>query len=84
MWNAVCDASCLNSVCRKLNKEVCGVVVKKLGLVIGYLEFCLNHPWLYRGDGFHLSDEGLEVFLSDLHRGLHAKVFGLMGGMGHS
>ena len=58
---AVCAAICLNRAHRKLNKEICREVVKELGSIIGHPEICLDHLWLYRGDGLHLSDDGLEV-----------------------
>ena len=73
----------MNRTRRKLNKEVCRAVLKGLGSVIGHLEICLDRLWLYRGDGVHLSDAGLEVFLTDLYMGLQAEIFSLMGGVGH-
>ena len=69
-------------VFRKVNKEVCRAMVKGLGSVIGHPEIRLDQPELYRGDGVHLSEAGLEIFLRDLCRGLHAEIFGWMGGNG--
>ena len=30
------------------------------------------------------AETGLDIFLNDLHRGMGAKILGLVGGMGHS
>ena len=79
-----CSASCLNRACRKLNKEVCRAVVHGLGLIIEHAEIHLDQPWLYKGDGVHLLDDVLEVFLTNLQRGLCDEIFGLIGGMEHS
>ena len=42
---------------------------------------CLD---LFRMDGVHLSDSGLELFLTDLKRGLLLEVQGVLAGMGLS
>ena len=84
VWRADCNAKCLNRVRRKINREVCKSVTNGLGSLIRYPEIPLDQPELYRGDGVHLTEAGLDIFLRDLHRDLHAKFFSLVGGMGHS
>ena len=78
------DPQCLNWARRKVNREVCRAMHQGLGSVIGHLDIRLEMPGLYRGDGICLSDQGMEIFLTDLQWGLRAEVFGLMREMEHS
>ena len=60
----------VNTARRRVNREVCRAVCDDLGLVIGYQEIHADRPELFRQDGVHLSDRGLEIFLADIKGGL--------------
>lgn len=78
-WRAECDPERLNRARRSINREVCRAVRSSFGSVVGHPGICLNKPELFRSDGVHLSDLGLQLFLEDLQRGLQVEV-GLVGG----
>ncbi|KAJ7320497.1 hypothetical protein JRQ81_020008, partial [Phrynocephalus forsythii] len=69
-WRACCDPQIINRSRRGVNRDVCKAMVQRLGIVVGHPRICAARAELYRGDGVHLSDQGMELFLSDLKRGL--------------
>ena len=54
------------------------------GSVILYPDIRVSCPELYREDGLHLSDLGLDLFLPDLQGGLRAEIFSLVEALGHT
>ncbi|KAJ7319852.1 hypothetical protein JRQ81_019363, partial [Phrynocephalus forsythii] len=62
-----------------VNREVARVVSSELGSVIWHPEITARRPELFRPDGVHLSDIGLELFLDDFREGLLAKLLGRLG-----
>ena len=69
-WRADCSPQCVNKAHRQVNREVCHAVCKGLGTVIGHLDIHLDQLELFRSNGVHLLDLGMDLFLQDLQRGL--------------
>ena len=59
----------LNQSRRKVNKDVYRTMSRGLGSVIGHLDIHLDRLELYRGDGVHLSEQGIQIFLRGIQRG---------------
>lgn len=51
---------------QKANKEIKRSLEGGLGLFLPPLELWADHPELYKKNGVHLSDSGLDIFLADL------------------
>ena len=84
VWRVECDPHCLNQARRKVNREVCRATCQGLGSLISHPNINWDTPQLYRGDGVHLSDQAMEIFLTDFKWDLRVEVFCLMGKMEHS
>ncbi|KAJ7344908.1 hypothetical protein JRQ81_000858, partial [Phrynocephalus forsythii] len=69
-WKARCAAQLMNKVHREINRDVCRAMVHGLGTVVGHPRIPAASAELYRDNGVHLSDRGMEIFLTDLKRGL--------------
>ena len=67
---------------RGVNHKVCREVCNGLGLVIGHQEIRVNRPELFRHNGVHLLNMGLEIFLKDFKGGLLLELERLDGGHG--
>ena len=67
-----------------MDREICRVVCKELGLVIRHPEIWLQQPELFRRDRVHSLDVGLEIFLQDLKRALHLELDNFMMDRRHS
>ncbi|KAJ7324885.1 hypothetical protein JRQ81_017905 [Phrynocephalus forsythii] len=78
-WQADCDPQKLNRSRRGVNQEVCRAVSREFGAVVGHPEFGVRRTELYRPNGVHLSDAGMELFLRDIQRGLAAELATLDG-----
>lgn len=59
---------------KKANKELKRSLEEGLGLFVLHPELHADRPELYRKDEGHLSDQGLDIFLDDLQRGLLAAL----------
>lgn len=66
------DKACING-----NRETKRAWNAGLGQFLLHSEIGLDKPELYRDDGVHLSEKGLDVFLQDLQQGLQ-EGFGLL------
>ena len=73
-WQADCPPQSSNTAHRRVNREVCWAVEGGIGTVIGHRDISLIKLELYRYDGVHLSDQGLDLFLQGIQRGLHSVV----------
>ncbi|KAJ7329210.1 hypothetical protein JRQ81_015384 [Phrynocephalus forsythii] len=58
-----------------VNREVARVVQAEMGSVIWHSNITARDPTLFRLDGVHLSDKGLDIFLQNLKEGLSAELF---------
>ena len=69
VWCEERQAKCINIARKHVNWEVCQAVCNGLRSVIGHHEIHVNRPELFRMDGVHLSDRGLEIVLVGLREG---------------
>uniref|UniRef100_A0ABM5FH18 SGNH hydrolase-type esterase domain-containing protein n=1 Tax=Pogona vitticeps TaxID=103695 RepID=A0ABM5FH18_9SAUR len=81
-WRGSVRTAAVNRARRGVNREVCRGVCNGIGSVIGHHNIQAGGLQMFRSDGVHLSDEGLEVFLEDVRGGLLAELTGLCGGHG--
>ena len=84
VWKAACDTRRIDWAWKGINRQFSRAVWRGLRSVVIHPHFKVSHPELYREDGVHLSDQGLDIFLEDLQGGLRAEMFQLVGGMGHT
>ena len=70
MWRVERHAQHVNTVRRSVHREVYRAVCHGLRSVIGHQEICGDRPELFRHDGVHLSERGLDIFLKDIQGGL--------------
>uniref|UniRef100_A0ABM5FLU4 1-alkyl-2-acetylglycerophosphocholine esterase n=1 Tax=Pogona vitticeps TaxID=103695 RepID=A0ABM5FLU4_9SAUR len=82
VWKDARVALEVNMARRNVNREVCRALCKGLGSVIGHHRIRFDRPELFRRDGIHLSDLGLDVFLEDIKGGLRAELERPIGGHG--
>lgn len=75
-WRHAWDPRAMNKVRRNANHEIGRALGRVLGTYLPHPGIGLCHPDLYRGDGVHLLEIGLDMFLRDIQQGL-AKVLGL-------
>ena len=80
MWWDERQVQSVNIARRKLNREVCRAKGEGLESVIGHPEIQANRPELFRHNGVHLSDMGLEMFLTNIKGGLLLELQELGGG----
>ena len=74
-----------NTTHRRVNRGVCRAVCAGLGSVIGHHGIHLDMPELYRHDGVHLSNQGLELFLHKFRGGCARLLIVWVGkGLSHS
>ena len=76
IWRAKCDPRCIDLARCSVNCEVGRAIRTSLGSVVRHLDIRVWQSKLYRDDGGHLSDIGLDLFLQDLQGVLRAEIFG--------
>uniref|UniRef100_A0ABM5FV92 SGNH hydrolase-type esterase domain-containing protein n=1 Tax=Pogona vitticeps TaxID=103695 RepID=A0ABM5FV92_9SAUR len=79
IWKRARHFWSVNKAQRSINREVGRAVCGSLGQVIGHHRIRLDRPELYRPDGVHLSERGLDVFLEDVKGGLLCELQQLEG-----
>ena len=79
IWKRARHFWSVNKARRSVNREVGRAVCGSLGQVIGHHRIRLDRPELYRPDGVHLSEHGLDVFLEDVKGGLLCELRQLEG-----
>lgn len=67
-WRAQCDPRPIDCARRGVNREVGRPMRKGLGTIIEHPQLRMEWPELYRLDGVHLSEVGLNLFLEDIQR----------------
>ncbi|XP_053159346.1 uncharacterized protein LOC128347973 isoform X2 [Hemicordylus capensis] len=75
-WRGQGGPLCFNRARKKVNKAVGRAITALGGTIIQHPDIRVQDATLYRGDGVHLSDQGNEVFLRDLQRGLQEVLAG--------
>ena len=84
-WRGAQSFDNVNRARRQVNREVCrGVSRGGLRSVINHRRIQLSNREYFCGDGVHLSDAGLDIFLDDIRGGLLVELGRLGGYMGHS
>ncbi|KAJ7341298.1 hypothetical protein JRQ81_005231, partial [Phrynocephalus forsythii] len=75
-WGAGIDPQTINRARRGVNQEICKAVRQGRDSMIGHTGITHNRPELFRQGGVHLSDEGMQLLMDDLRRGLLAALKG--------
>ncbi|XP_070590271.1 zinc finger protein 318-like isoform X5 [Erythrolamprus reginae] len=73
-WGSVVYSAGLDRSRKRVNKEIEKAVLKLGGQVIHHPNICISKQGLYKDDGVCLTDEGNNIFLSDLQRCLQQLV----------
>lgn len=60
----------MNKTCKNASCEIRRALERSLGQFLLHSEIRVDRPELYRDDGVHLSEVGLDIFLQDLQQGL--------------
>lgn len=75
-WRHAWDPRAMHKARRNANREIGRALQRGLGLYLPHPDIGLGYPELYRTDGVHLSEAGLDRFLHNIQQGL-AKELGL-------
>lgn len=69
-WRNALEPRVMNKARKNANREIKRALLGGLGQYLPHPELRLERPDLYRSDGVHLADEGLDIFIQDLQQGL--------------
>lgn len=76
-WGGASNVCAMDRARRGANREIRRVLQEGLGLYVPHPKIRMRYAkslHLYRDDGVHLSEEGTDIFLSDLQQGLRAAL----------
>lgn len=69
-WHYAIDPKAMKGVRRNANREIRRALLGGLGQIIEQPELMADKPDLYRRDGVHFSEVGMDIFLRDIQQGL--------------
>ncbi|XP_075059461.1 uncharacterized protein LOC142144468 isoform X1 [Mixophyes fleayi] len=81
-WRAFPEGRVADGVRRKINSVVSRFLRSMGGWRIVHPSIRYQSPSLYRGDGVHLSDEGMVIFVRDIYVFLASEGFSMVAGRG--
>lgn len=73
-WWATLSVSQADCARRNANREIRKALVSGLGQYVAHLKSWEDEIHFYRNDGVHLSEEGMDFFISDLQQGLRSAL----------